>query len=58
MQTARHGIYAAVLANAIYLPGGAIRQGFGATAVNEAYVFDPAPLIPRQPVILSNRRRR
>jgi N-acetylneuraminic acid mutarotase len=58
MQTARHGIYAAVFGNAIYLPGGAIQQGFGATAVNDAYVFDPPPLTPRQPVILSNRRRR
>lgn len=59
MQTGRHGIYAAVLGNVIYLPGGAIRQGFGATAVHEAYVIDlPSELVPRQPVILSNPRRR
>ncbi|MEX0880298.1 MAG: kelch repeat-containing protein [Thermoanaerobaculia bacterium] len=55
MQTARHGIYAAVLRNVVYLPGGATREGFDATGVNEAYVFDP-PLAPRQPVILSSPR--
>ncbi len=58
MQTGRHGIYAAVSGTVIYLPGGATRQGFGATAIHEAYIVDPPPLIPRQPVILSPRRRR
>ena len=45
MQTARHGIYAAVLGNVIYLPGGATQQGFGVTAVNEAYVVPPSKVI-------------
>ena len=60
MQTGRHGIYAAVIGNVIYLPGGATQQGFGATAVHDAYVVDlpDPPLHPRAPVILSNRRRR
>jgi len=59
MQTGRHGIYAAVIGNAVYLPGGATRQGFGVTATNEAYVIEaPPPLIPRQRVILVPRRRR
>lgn len=49
---------AAVLGNAVHLPGGAIRQGFGATAHHDVYVIDPPPLIPRQPVVLSPRRRR
>ena len=38
MQTPRHGIFAAVTGNVIYIPGGGIQQGFGATDVNEAYV--------------------
>jgi N-acetylneuraminic acid mutarotase len=58
MQTGRHGISAAVIGNVIYLPGGATLQGFGATAVNDAYVVDVPALIPRQPVVLSKRRRR
>jgi N-acetylneuraminic acid mutarotase len=58
MQTGRHGISAAVIGNRIYLPGGATLQGFGATAVNDVYVVDPPALVPRAPVILSNRRRR
>ncbi len=55
MQTGRHGIYAAVLGNVVYLPGGATQQGLGVTGVNEAYVID-SPLAPRQPVILSSPR--
>jgi N-acetylneuraminic acid mutarotase len=39
MRTPRHGIFAAVIGNAIYIPGGAIAQGFGATDVNEVYVI-------------------
>ena len=58
MQTGRHGISAAVFGNSIYLPGGATLQGFGATAVNDAYVIDPPPVVPRAPVILTPRRRR
>jgi len=59
MQTGRHGIYAAVIGNVIYLPGGATRQGFGVTAINEAYVINAPPtLVPRQPLILVPRRRR
>ena len=50
MQTGRHGIYAATVGNVVYLPGGATRQGLGATGVNEAYVFDPL-LTAREPVI-------
>jgi N-acetylneuraminic acid mutarotase len=59
MQTGRHGIYAAVLGNAAYLPGGATHQGLGVSAVNEAYVVGfPPLLIPRQKVVLSPRRTR
>ncbi len=59
MQTARHGIYAAVLGNTIYLPGGATIQGIGVTAVNEAYVIDvPPSLLARQKVVLPPRRTR
>ena len=58
MRTGRHGIYASVIGNVVYLPGGATRAGFGVTGVNEAYVVDPPAEIPRQPVILSPRRRR
>jgi len=58
MQTGRHGISAAVIGNGIYLPGGATLQGFGATAVNDVYVLDPPALVPRAPIVLSNRRRR
>lgn len=40
MQTGRHGIYAAVIGNVVYIPGGAIRQFSGVTDVNEAYVIE------------------
>jgi len=40
MPTPRHGINAAVLGNRVYLPGGATVEGFGVTAVNEA--FEPS----------------
>ncbi len=43
MLTGRHGIYAAVIGNVIYLPGGAIRQGIGPTDINEAYAVGSAP---------------
>jgi N-acetylneuraminic acid mutarotase len=55
MQTGRHGIYAAVLGAAIYLPGGSTVQGLGTTGVNEAYVINLTA--PRQPVVLSPRTR-
>ena len=58
MQTGRHGIYAAVLANVIYLPGGATRQGFGVKGVNEAYVLDPPGTTPRLPITLTSPRQR
>ena len=45
MQTGRHGIYAAVRGNVIYLPGGATVQGLGTTGVNEAYVIE----VPTRP---------
>lgn len=37
MSTPRHGIGAAVIDDRIYIPGGAILQGFGATNTNEAF---------------------
>lgn len=52
MQTGRHGIYAAVLGNVIYLPGGATSEGLGVTGVNEAYVIGTVE--PREPVTLSS----
>lgn len=59
MQTGRHGIYAAVIGNTIYLPGGATLQGFGVTGINEAYVVNAPPaLVPRMRVILAPRRTR
>lgn len=58
MATGRHGIYAALLGNVVHLPGGATRQGFGATAHHDAYVVDSPALVPRQPIVLSPRRRR
>ncbi len=40
MLTPRHGTGAAAFGSKLYVPGGAIRQGFGAVATNE--VLDPA----------------
>jgi N-acetylneuraminic acid mutarotase len=37
MRTPRHGINAGVLGSRVYLPGGATVEGFGVTAVNEAF---------------------
>ena len=56
MQTGRHGIYGAVLGNVIYLPGGATKEGFGTTGVNEAYLID-VPFAVRQPVLVVPRAR-
>lgn len=58
MQTGRHGIYAALLGNAIYLPGGATRQGLGVTGTNEAYVLDQPGRTPRLPILLTSPRPR
>jgi len=41
MPVGRHGIYAAVLGNAIHLPGGATQEGFGVTGVHDAFVVEP-----------------
>jgi N-acetylneuraminic acid mutarotase len=41
MPIGRHGIYAAVLGNAIHLPGGATQQGFGVTGIHDAFVVEP-----------------
>ena len=38
-----------VIGNAIYIPGGAILQGFGATDVNEVYVIPPSEVKLRIP---------
>ena len=54
MQTGRHGIYAAVLGNVIYLPGGSIRQGLGVTGTNEAYVLDPSGTTARPSILLTS----
>ena len=54
MQTGRHGIYAAVLSNVVYLPGGSTVEGLGTTGVNEAYVIEGPGVAPRQPVVLTN----
>ena len=35
--TPKHGIWAAVIGNTIYLPGGATAQGLGATTSHEAF---------------------
>jgi N-acetylneuraminic acid mutarotase len=53
MQTGRHGIYAAVLGDVVYLPGGSTVQGLGTTGVNEAYEIDRSDATARQPVVLS-----
>jgi N-acetylneuraminic acid mutarotase len=60
MRTGRHGIYAAVIGNIIYLPGGATLQGFGVTGTHDSYVVDVAPpeQFPRQAPILAPRRPR
>ncbi len=38
MFTPRHGIGAATIGDRIYIPGGAVLQGFGATNANDAFV--------------------
>ena len=58
MRTGRHGIYAAVRGNVVYLPGGATVEGLGTTGVNDAYVIDLAGPAPRQPIVLTDPRLR
>jgi N-acetylneuraminic acid mutarotase len=41
MPTPRHGIWASVIGNNIFLPGGGIVAGFGATDINEAFIVSP-----------------
>jgi hypothetical protein len=41
MPTPRHGIWASVIGNQIFLPGGGIVSGFGATNVNEVFIVSP-----------------
>ena len=41
MPEPRHGIFAGVIENTIYLPGGGARQGLGATSVNSAFRVSP-----------------
>jgi len=40
MQTARHGIGAAVVGSRVFVPGGATQEGFGAVAVNESFAYE------------------
>jgi len=40
MLTPRHGTAGAAVGDKVYVPGGATREGFGATAINES--FDPS----------------
>ena len=41
MPDPRHGIFAGVIGSTIYLPGGGVRQGLGATNVNSAFRVSP-----------------
>ena len=41
MPTPRHGTGAASVGNAVFVPGGADHQGFGAVATHEAYFVAP-----------------
>ena len=41
MMTPRHGFAAASVGDRIYLPGGALSQGFGASDWNTVFYFDP-----------------
>jgi hypothetical protein len=38
MPNPRHGLWASVIGNAVYLPGGGSVQGFGASNINDAFV--------------------
>ena len=37
MPTPKHGIWASIIGNTIYLPGGGTVQGLGATASQESF---------------------
>jgi hypothetical protein len=39
MPTPKHGIWASVIGNTIYLPGGATVQGLGATSSHESFTI-------------------
>ena len=41
MPDPRHGIFAGVIGSTIYLPGGGVRPGLGATNVNSAFRVSP-----------------
>jgi uncharacterized protein (TIGR03437 family) len=45
MPTPKHGIFAARLGATVYLPGGAVMQGFGATNLNYAYSVNTATTV-------------
>jgi hypothetical protein len=46
MPTPRHGVWATVIGNRIYIPGGGVVQGFGASNINEVFIVDPEVEIP------------
>lgn len=56
MMTGRHGIYTAVVGQSIFLPGGATREGVGATDVHEAYVIAVPLPPPPEPIPLQFNR--
>jgi len=41
MRTPRHGTGAAAVGNALFMPGGATREGFGAVATHEVLLLEP-----------------
>jgi N-acetylneuraminic acid mutarotase len=56
MPVGRHGIYAAVLGNAIHLAGGATHEGFGVTGIHDAFNVDPRTSRPAPVPRPSSRR--
>ncbi|MDQ2869861.1 MAG: galactose oxidase [Acidobacteriota bacterium] len=57
MRTGRHGIVAAVIGRAVYLPGGATREGLGVTGINEVYVVEEPPDPTARPPVAPPRGR-
>ena len=53
MRTGRHGIYAAVRGNVVFLPGGATVEGLGTTGIHDAYVIDMTGTAIRGPLVLT-----
>jgi hypothetical protein len=41
MSTPRHGIWASVIGNEIFLPGGGLVSGIGPTNINQAFIVSP-----------------